>query len=115
MNLSKRKLTLHEKNALQYGLSHPILPRKVKKDQIKANVEKLMYNLKRHSDAQINDEIKDELKFMVKELIEDASSICSKRVNQSLYNTLYKLSKDPNIRVCKYDKGNGMTVMNTED
>ena len=33
MNLSKRKLTLNEKNALQYGLSHLILPRKVKKDQ----------------------------------------------------------------------------------
>ena len=52
---------------------------------------------------------------MVKKHTEDASSICSKRVNQSLHNTLYKLSKDPNIRVCKYDKGNGIAVMNTED
>ena len=52
---------------------------------------------------------------MVKKFTEDASSICSKRVNQSLHNTPYKLSKDPNIRVCKYDKGNGIAVMNTED
>ena len=88
MNLSKRKLTLHEKNSLQYGLRHLILPQKVKKDQIKANVEKLIYNVKRHSDAQINDEIKDELKFMVKKYTEDASSICSKPINQSLHNTL---------------------------
>ena len=87
----------------------------MKKKQIKANVEKLIYILKRHSDAQINDEIKDELKFMVKKFTEDASSICSKRVNQSLHNTVYRLSKDPNIRVCKYDKGNGIAVMNTED
>ena len=87
----------------------------MKKDQIKANVEKLIYNLKRHSDAQLNDEIKAELNFMVKKFSEDASSICSERVNQSLHNTLYKLSKNRNIRVCKYDKGNGIAVMNTED
>ena len=87
MNLSKKKLALHEKNALLYDLSHPILPRKVNKEQIKVNLEKLIYNLKRHFDAQINDEIKDELKFMVKKLTEDASSICSKWVNQSLHNT----------------------------
>ena len=35
--------------------------------------------------------------------------------NQSLHNTLYKLSKDPNIRVCNYGKGNGIAVMNTKD
>ena len=52
---------------------------------------------------------------MVKKFTEDASSICSKRVNQSLHNTPYKLSKDPNIRVCKHDKRNGIAVMNTED
>ena len=28
---------------------------------------------------------------------------------------LYKLNKDPNIKVCKYDKGNGIAIVNTED
>ena len=41
-------MTLHGKNALRYGVSHPILPKKVQKDKIKANIEKLVCNLKRY-------------------------------------------------------------------
>ena len=39
LNLSKRKLSVHELNALRFGLSHLILPKNVQKDQIKVNVE----------------------------------------------------------------------------
>ena len=42
INLSSRKLSLEEHNVLYRGLNHPILPRKVNGDQLKASIERLV-------------------------------------------------------------------------
>ena len=39
-NLSKKKLSIKQFHALRFGLDHPILPKKVKRDEIKTNIEK---------------------------------------------------------------------------
>ena len=63
VNLSKKKLNLHDTNALRFGLNHPILPERVQKDKIKTNVEKLVYTLKRNTDVTVNEELEMNLNF----------------------------------------------------
>ena len=41
--------------------------------------------------------------------------VCSKRSNQSVHNTLRKLSNDSLIKVCKFDKRNGVAILESED
>ena len=115
VNLSKKSLNLHEQNALRFGLKHPILLKKVQKDKIKTNVEKLVYTLKRNTDVEMNDEIQDDIKFLVKRFVNDANRACSESVNQFLHHTLHKLSMDASIKVCKFDKGNGIAILESDD
>jgi len=63
----------------------------------------------------VDQETKDDFKFLVKKFLDDANRTCSNRINQSLHCTLSKLSKDPRIKICRFDKGNGVAVFNTED
>ena len=37
--------------------------------------------------------------------------ICSTRTNRSLHYTLNKLSQDSAIKVCRYNKGNGIAIL----
>ena len=60
-NLSGRKLSLKEFHALRFGLNHSIFLRKVKKDEMKTNVENLWYKLKRETN--LDDDCKDQVKF----------------------------------------------------
>ena len=115
VNLSKRKLDLKEQNALRFGLNHPILPKKVQKDKIKTQIEKLAFLLKRNTDVNVDDEIKDDIKFLVKRFVEEGTRACSTRQNQSLHRTINKLSQDSSIKVCKFDKGNGVAILQAED
>ena len=110
VNLSKKELNLHEMNALRFGLNHPILPERVQKDKIKTNVEKLVYTLKRKTDVTVNEELRDEFKFLVKRFTNDAERACSERANQSLHRTLRSLARNADIKLCKFDKGNGFAI-----
>ena len=66
-NLSDKKLSLKETNALRYGLKYHILPKKVKQDEVKTNIEKLIYSLKRKNpNIHIDDEFQDQTKFYLK-------------------------------------------------
>ena len=114
-NLSKKKLSLHETNALRLGLNHPILPERVQKDKIKTNVEKLIYTLKRNTDVTVNEELKVEFKFLVKRFTNDAERACSERANQFLHRTLRSLARNADIKLCKFDKGNGLAILEAKD
>ena len=59
----------------------------------------------------MNENIKDDIKFLVSRFTVDANRVCSKRSNQSLHNTLRKLCNDPSIKVCKFDKGNRVAIL----
>ena len=97
---------------MRFGLNNPILPKKVQKEKIKASIEKLTYTLKRNTDITMKDDTKDEIKFLVKD---NANRVCSERSNQSLHNTLRKLSNDSLINICKFNKGNGVAILESED
>ena len=57
----------------------------------------------------------DDIKFLVKRFTDDANRVCSERSDQSLHNTLRKLSNDFMIKVCKLDEGNGVAILESED
>ena len=115
MDLSNKKLNLKEKNAATFGLNHHILPKKIQKDKLKISIEKLVYSLKRNTNTDMDDETKDELKFLMKKFTEDNHRACSTRMNQSLHCTLHKLSQDSKIKVCRYDKGKAVAILNSTD
>ena len=41
--------------------------------------------------------------------------MCCSRTNRSLHNSLKSLSTNNNIKVCRFDKGNGVVLLNTID
>jgi len=45
----------------------------------------------------------------------DSSRVSSMHTNQALHKTLEKLANDSSIKVCKFDKGNGIAILNTND
>ena len=68
------KLDLKTSHALRFGLDHHILPRKIKRDEIKAYVEKLISSVKRHlSITKLNDDFKDQIKFCVSKFFKDSN------------------------------------------
>ena len=103
-------------HALRFGLDHHMLPGKIKRDEIKAYVEKLIYSIIRHlSITKLNDDFKDQIKFYVSKFFKDSNPICSSPQNFSLHNTLHKMQKDDEIRICQYDKGRGIASLNKND
>ena len=52
---------------------------------------------------------------MVKRFTNDAERACSERANQSLHRTLQSLARNADIKLCKFDKGNGFAILEAED
>ena len=81
--------------------------------KFKAYVEKLISSVKRHlSITKLNDDFKDQIKFYESKFFKDSNRICSSPQNSSSYNTLNKIQKDNEIRICHYDKGRGVAILN---
>ena len=78
-------------------------------------VEQLVYELKRNIDVSLNQKIKDDFKFLIKRFTDDANRACSSWVNQVLHRNLFRLAQDPSIKICKFDKGNGVAIFSAKD
>ena len=75
-------------------------------------VEQLVYKLKRNTDVSYD------FKFLIKKFTkftDDANLACSSRVNQALHRNLVRLAQDPSIKICKFDKGNGVAIFSAKD
>ena len=86
MNLSKRKLSPYERNALKFGLNHPTLPKKVDKDKIKSSIEKLVYALSRKTGINLEG-MKDDIKFLLRKFIHTYIHIY---LRETIHNTTQK-------------------------
>ena len=51
----------------------------------------------------------------MKRFLNDAKRICFSFPNQALHHTLKSLLQDKNIKVCKFDKGKGTTIMDSNE
>ena len=119
LNLSKRKLSVVEEDALRCGLNHHALPVKVDVEEIKLQVERCIHSL--HSTQIFNntgtsspdEKFKDDVTFYETNFINISKTICNSKINRSFHNTCKLLSNDKDIKVCKYDKGNGIVILDS--
>ena len=42
-------------------------------------------------------------------------NVCGSRTNQNFHRTLRNLKKDQNIKICSFDKGNGIVIVNSKE
>ena len=122
INLSKHKLTLEEKNVLYRGLNHHILPGKVNGDQLRVNIENLYKNAvtwksdkNKENKVVITMDAKDEIRGLTRNFIRSAKSVCSSKTNQAFHKHLKTLSNNEDLAVMKFDKGNGVCIMDKEE
>ena len=55
------------------------------------------------------------MKHATQSFIKASRHICDSRRNQSLHRTLLELKKDTSIKICFYDKGNGVLIVNSDE
>ena len=96
-------------------MKHHILPKKIDELSLRIEVEKLVSNIKYDRPIILNLEFKERLKSLVKSFISEGNGICSNKQNQAFHRTLRSLSTNKQIKVCRYDKGNGVVVLNCKD
>ena len=117
INRSDRKLSLEEENALRLGLKHHILPKNIDGIQIKTRVEQLWDFAKRTIvngiDSTTECMVKDDVRHSTQSFLNSARNICGSRISRKFHDTLRNLKNDPNIKVCAFDKGNGVVIVNT--
>ena len=114
INLSSKTLDVYENNVLYLGLNHHILPKRINDADVKVEVEKLMKSVV--SDVgSLNYDTKEEIKSEVQSFLKNSRRICSAKSNQSFHRTIKKLADDDAIAVCKFDKGNGVVIMDRSD
>ena len=129
INISDRKLTPQEENVLRFGLKHHVTPQKVDQDAMKINIEKTVSSAIRldtsnNVDSEeeditrefyVPDTFKDNIKLYLNSFLSACKTICSTKMNQLFHKTLSCLAKDKTIKVCKFDKGTGVVIMNSTD
>jgi len=115
INLSDRKLSILEMEALRFGLQHHILPKQIREDNVKSSIEKLAYSLGTRYKININDEIKDKINFYFQKFMNQAKTECRTKPNQAIHKALKSLGNDSCIKVCKFDKGRGVVILSSHD
>ena len=113
LNLSDKKLTVEEENILQYGLDHHILPPKIHHDQLKANIEKGVCSLYQNRDVECS--LRDDIKYATQAFVKNGNQLCSSAQNKMYHKTLGNLARDKSIKICSFDKGSGLVILNSED
>ena len=140
VNLSTRELSVEETNVLYRGLNHHVLPRKVNGDQIKASVERvinsriyaealekcnststssnkdiLLQNIASTAQCRITSDFRNDIKALHHSFMSTCRNMCSSRINRAFHATVSRLSKNNSIKICNFDKGTGVVVLNTDD
>ena len=115
INLSNRKLTIEEEEAIRFGLDHHILPSKINIDQIRSNIEKAAYTAKKRSNLKATQDFRHRIIHAVHAFANVARNICGARRNYEKHRVLKTLAADNKIVFCKFDKGSGVCIMNSCD
>ena len=58
---------------------------------------------------------RDKLKVAFNKFIAAAKSVCNVHINRTFHATVNRLARDDGIKICKYDKGVGLVVLDTYD
>ena len=107
-------LSVEEKNALYLGLKHHILPKDIDILKLKSTIENYTSKVFKMHKVLPDEEFKDELKFATSAFLRASTTRCRSRYNKALHNCLSKLSRNQTIKICQFDKGNGVAILNSE-
>ena len=117
VNLSSRCLTIEEQEALRYGLDHHILPSKIHIDDLKVNIEKATWIASKqlNENESVPDDFRHKVIHAVHAFTNAARNICGSKRNIRKHFVLKRLAADESIRICKFDKGTGVCILNSVD
>ena len=94
-NLSNRKLSLCELEALRFGLKHHILPRNLNCMYFKLSIEKGFYFV--NKEIKGNFQVKENIKHACDSFINSASNVFNSFRHSKLHKTLKRLSIESKI------------------
>ena len=116
INLSKRNLTVSEKEVLSFGLSFALPKLKINYVQHYFKFEKLLASLKRLSCNSFNDVIR-EVSSIAHSSFNDFSSYKTSfpTLPKHLFESLKALRSDPSIIITSPDKGRGCVILDKLD
>ena len=114
VNLSDKTLSVEETNALYLGLKHHILQKEIDILKLKSTIKNYISRILKAHKVSPDDELKDELKFATLAFLRASTNRCHSRSNQALHNCFSKLSTNQTIKICQFDKDNGVAVWNSD-
>ena len=82
---------------------------------MKVSIEQLTYLIKKNENIKFDEDTSDEIKFALKRFSTNAKRICSSHRNRALHKTSKNLSNDNAIKICKFDKGKGIAILDSSD
>ena len=80
-----------------------------------AQKEKFRETIVNVTQQKVTADFRDDMKGVFRSFVQSCRNVCSTRINQAFHSTVYGLSKNKDIVCVKYDKGNGICVMDTSD
>ena len=81
---------------------------------VKTAIEKHIYYLKKDITLLPNSLI-EAIKHSTLKFLNAAKQLCRKKTNVELHKILLDLKNDNSIKLCKFDKGNGVLIINDYD
>ena len=108
-------LSVHERNALQFGLKHHILAKSFDTDRVKAEIESTVDSAVWKTNTKVDFDFRDDVKRCFFDFEKKSKLIIQSKRNVALHRTLIRLSRNKDICICPYDKGNGLVVLPRSD
>ena len=116
VNLSSYKLSMEEEELLRYGLKHSIIPKKLNNDRMKYEVEKtIASNVRNNTDFRVTPIMKQDIQTVMNNFFKEGKKVCNEDKNKRVHDVLRKLANRKDIRICAFDKGNGLVLINTDE
>ena len=86
--------SVHERNALQFGLKHHILAKSFDTDRVKAEIESTVDSAVWKTNTKVNFDFRDDVKRCFFDFEEKSKLILQSKRNVALHRTLLKLSRN---------------------
>ena len=72
-------------------------------------------NITRSINVVSNSDFEENLRSICRSYIAQANGVCSSKQNQAFHRTLQALGRNKELKICKYDKGNGVVVLDNDE
>ena len=116
VNKSKYVLSPIENETLRFGLKNSIIPKKTDNFGIKYQIEKtITANCKDNEELSVTQALKQDIIATVNNFENNAKSEYRSNTNKRLHRTLTNLAKMKNLKICSFDKGNGIVLVDADE